>query len=388
MAPKKKPASKRTSLSPRSGSSDGSAAVTRIQAVQSIEEVKAKETELTNEKKKLTEEKAGLTKEKADLTKEKADLTKKEADLLDLVGRLNPLSAVKSELLRAGVAVYSNDTITTVESRIATKLATNQQRSTELARQFDVVGQLLIKNAEQLARLTAVSQPQTADLEQLRQKVSELSVQLVVREGDDATKKFDAVGKQFTNIEYFKREVKALKKLADSGFENVPRLKAHDEKGLRLVTSPRGRHFTVDRWLTMKHVKQLMAVLKKLHELGFVHCDVRPSNFFATEEGEAFLNDWSSSSIADENPDLVLPDNFRIPGRPLKDPASQVDDLYSFALSCFMVQNATKVTGDFLLSDKLTPMWHELLEKIAAGNMKHDELLAGLEQLLPRAEMQ
>ncbi|KAJ9438290.1 hypothetical protein DIPPA_00069 [Diplonema papillatum] len=146
MAPKKKPASKRTSLSPRSGSSDGSAAVTRIQAVQSIEEVKAKETELTNEKKKLTEEKAGLTKE--------------EADLLDLVGRLNPLSAVKSELLRAGVAVYSNDTITTVESRIATKLATNQQRSTELARQFDVVGQLLIKNAEQLARLTAVSQPQ------------------------------------------------------------------------------------------------------------------------------------------------------------------------------------------------------------------------------------
>ncbi|KAJ9443101.1 hypothetical protein DIPPA_27462 [Diplonema papillatum] len=36
MAPKKKPASKRTSLSPRSGSSDGSAAVTRIQGEDAV----------------------------------------------------------------------------------------------------------------------------------------------------------------------------------------------------------------------------------------------------------------------------------------------------------------------------------------------------------------
>ncbi|KAJ9439290.1 hypothetical protein DIPPA_23714 [Diplonema papillatum] len=212
----------------------------------------------------------------------------------------------------------------------------------------------------------------------------------VVRKGDDATKKFDAVGKQFTDKMYFDREMEALKKLADSGFEYVPRLKAHDETGLRLVTSPRGRHFTVDRLLTMKHVKQLMAVLKKLHELGFVHCDVRPSNFFASEEGGvvnggAFLNDWSSSSIVGTDPILVLPKGFRIPGRKSEGPASQVDDLYSFALSCFMVQNATKVTGDFLLSDKLPPIWHKLLENIAAGEMKHDELLAGLEELVPRA---
>ncbi|KAJ9443102.1 hypothetical protein DIPPA_27462 [Diplonema papillatum] len=104
MAPKKKPASKRTSLSPRSGSSDGSAAVTRIQGedavmrpsndehTETLAAENAKVEALNAKEEALNAKVEALTAEKKALNAKEEALNAKEEALKDaLVARVTKI---------------------------------------------------------------------------------------------------------------------------------------------------------------------------------------------------------------------------------------------------------------------------------------------------------
>lgn len=140
---------------------------------------------------------------------------------------------------------------------------------------------------------------------------------------------------------YFLREQDILKRLTAS--EHVPKFELEDRGGKYLITvvSPVGYNSMLlppDKSFTPAMAITLINVLQTVHELGYIHRDVKPDNIYFREGDleHIILSDWSSSAERDvrcpfegtilfaSQPD---PDGHHFPTRQV--------DLYSLVKSVF-----------------------------------------------------
>ncbi|KAJ4462508.1 hypothetical protein PAPYR_478 [Paratrimastix pyriformis] len=107
---------------------------------------------------------------------------------------------------------------------------------------------------------------------------------------------------------YIENEVQTLRALAQEGYLDSPRLVASVDTKLLLV--PRGERIQWSRSdrkgvpLTRTLVGQFVDALQLLHQIGFTHGDLRPSNLLAREGRRAFLIDFGVATKIGDPRDL------------------------------------------------------------------------------------
>ncbi|RIB20835.1 kinase-like domain-containing protein [Gigaspora rosea] len=140
-----------------------------------------------------------------------------------------------------------------------------------------------------------------------------------------------------------------LKGLNSRTIRNVPILIESDNN--HLVIQPVCQHFRNDIVTNFQaqHCKELLNLLKKIHELGLYHRDVRPSNIMLDIENNSLvLVDWGSA--------IFNPKNKKVPYKGTTTYASPsildndmgnyvpkpADDLHSFVRTMYVLRNPLK----------------------------------------------
>eukprot|EP01059_Diplonema_ambulator_P037567 TRINITY_DN99_c0_g1_i6.p1 TRINITY_DN99_c0_g1~~TRINITY_DN99_c0_g1_i6.p1 ORF type:complete len:627 (+),score=106.65 TRINITY_DN99_c0_g1_i6:50-1930(+) len=158
--------------------------------------------------------------------------------------------------------------------------------------------------------------------------------------------------KVFKDESKCKAEAENLHKLREVGI-NIPKVVGHE--GKYLVLTPRAKHFSRSddgRYFKQKHVRQLYEILKTIHDNGWVHRDVRRSNFFISE-GRVLLNDWADAVrptptlqyYHEGAPKGYTPDFVPHDGTSTYTPR-KAQDWYSFVISCFELTQVNKEKGE------------------------------------------
>lgn len=126
---------------------------------------------------------------------------------------------------------------------------------------------------------------------QIKNLIIRNSVSLV-HETKQVIKVVDTPFAPFTRI-WCGHEAKCLAKLAELGFVGAPRLiTASSDRFTMQMLDGRSlnRHFVIDE----KIFRHILAVVHRLHDLGFAHGNLRPANIRVTDEGEVALIDFET----------------------------------------------------------------------------------------------
>eukprot|EP01059_Diplonema_ambulator_P037563 TRINITY_DN99_c0_g1_i2.p1 TRINITY_DN99_c0_g1~~TRINITY_DN99_c0_g1_i2.p1 ORF type:complete len:659 (+),score=90.46 TRINITY_DN99_c0_g1_i2:50-2026(+) len=193
--------------------------------------------------------------------------------------------------------------------------------------------------------------------------------EVCAEEGEWATKEMDRelVLKMFTDGSELAREVETLKELAN--VQGVTSVVAHDAKSFFIVLRPRGRHFSTAKdtngRFKVNHAKQLYDVLRAVHNAGYVHRDVRPTNFYLLDGEKVVLGDWVDAVPLGETVGhagvrlAYLPPQLREVETYIATPKQ---DFYSFVLSCWELTAFGTVTSD--LGSKDNWVWSRVLTQV------------------------
>jgi hypothetical protein len=122
------------------------------------------------------------------------------------------------------------------------------------------------------------------------------------------------VAKLYAREDAATREVTNLGRVSINVGDDVAQIPSIEAtEGCWVLVSPVGSSFTAAS-LRLDHLKQVVQRLKSAHSAGIIHRDVRFSNMFILEDGNALLNDWgSATSVGEPVPVEGCPKPFRHP---------------------------------------------------------------------------
>jgi predicted Ser/Thr protein kinase len=96
----------------------------------------------------------------------------------------------------------------------------------------------------------------------------------------------------FTRV-WCSHEAQCLSKLAELGFAGAPRLICASENHLTMQMLD-GRSLNGHPVIDEEMFRRVLGVVHRLHDLGFAHGNLRPSNIRITDEGEVALIDFET----------------------------------------------------------------------------------------------
>ena len=135
-------------------------------------------------------------------------------------------------------------------------------------------------------------------------------------------------------------------------------------------------------------MRRVLRGLELLHELGFVHCDVKPGNILIDHLGYAKLIDYGRATVASENVSLLLgTPAYMAPEMHRRQPAMIQSDIYAAGLVMLEMLRgepvipSRKMSESDLLDFKIK-MHHDLLDFLPSHVRQNEAFVMALRRFL------